>query len=191
MLDRESACNRVFLARRFASVRARSFVFKLAAAPRSTMSSPLPYCRTNQTSSDVDVIGMITASARHRWTHRRRNGTKRKFFNDFSRACARVRTRRGAFGVCAQYALAKFLQFSKPTPGKKRPPNRAALSIVLRCLYFGLGARYQSPYVSARLQCASVTCRTVVCEDERRSGPQKLRPPRRPFSFGSRPGVRI
>jgi len=50
-------------------------------------------------SSDVGVIGMITASARHRWTYRRRNGTKRKFFNDFSRACARVRARRGAFGV--------------------------------------------------------------------------------------------
>jgi len=64
------------------------------------MSSPLPYCRTNQTSSDVGVIGMITASARHRWTYRRRNGTKRKFFNDFSRARARVRARRGGFGVC-------------------------------------------------------------------------------------------
>jgi hypothetical protein len=25
------------------------------------MSSPLPYCRTNQTSSDVGMIGMITA----------------------------------------------------------------------------------------------------------------------------------
>jgi hypothetical protein len=24
------------------------------------MSSPLPYCRTNQTSSDVGMIGMIT-----------------------------------------------------------------------------------------------------------------------------------
>src|SRR5262249_39943673 len=88
MLDRESACNRVFLAHRFASVRACSFVFKLAAAPRSTMSSPLPYCRTNQSSSDVGVIGMITASARDRWTYRRRHGTKRKFFNDFSRARA-------------------------------------------------------------------------------------------------------
>ena len=71
----------------FGSSLARSF-FKLAAAPRSTMSSPLPYCRTNQTGSDVDVIGMITASARHRWTYRRRNGTKRKFFNGFSRARA-------------------------------------------------------------------------------------------------------
>src|SRR6516165_5478876 len=99
MLDRESACNRVFLARRFASVRAWSFVFKLAAAPRSTMSSPLPYCRTNESSSDVGVIGMITASARHSWTYRRRNGTKRKFFNDFSRACARVRARRAGFRV--------------------------------------------------------------------------------------------
>ena len=28
------------------------------------MSSPLPYCRPNQTSSDVGMIGMITASAR-------------------------------------------------------------------------------------------------------------------------------
>ena len=98
MLDRESACNRVFLADgvgiRFEPC---SFVFKLAAAPRSTMSSPLPYCRTNQTSSDVGVIGMIAASARHRWTYRRRNGTKRKFFNDFSRAralaCLRARAR--------------------------------------------------------------------------------------------------
>src|SRR6516165_6479853 len=42
-------------------------------------------------SSDVGVIGMITASARHRWTYRRRNGTKRKFFNDFSRARSRAR----------------------------------------------------------------------------------------------------
>jgi hypothetical protein len=52
------------------------------------MSSSLPYCRTNQTSSNVGMIGMITASARDRWTCRRRNGTKRKFFNDFSRARA-------------------------------------------------------------------------------------------------------
>ena len=33
------------------------------------------------------------------------NGTKRKFLNDFSRACMRVRARRGAFGV----------RFSMPT----------------------------------------------------------------------------
>src|SRR5262249_20757187 len=72
----------------------------LAAAPRSTMSSPLPYCRTNQTSSDVGMIGIITASARHRWTYRRRNGTKRKFFNDFSRARMRARARKAAFRVC-------------------------------------------------------------------------------------------
>jgi hypothetical protein len=63
------------------------------------MSSPLPYCCTNQTSSDVGMIGMITASARHRWPCRQRNGTKPKFFNDFSRACARVRARGGAIGV--------------------------------------------------------------------------------------------
>src|SRR5215470_5816375 len=94
MLDRESACNRVFLARRFVLFGADGVglrfkpVFNLAAAQRSTMSSPLPYCRTNQTSSDVGMIDMITASARHRWTYRRRNGTKRKFFNDFSRARA-------------------------------------------------------------------------------------------------------
>jgi hypothetical protein len=33
------------------------------------MSSPLPYCRTNQTSSDVGMIGMITASARRSCTY--------------------------------------------------------------------------------------------------------------------------
>src|SRR5215471_20447893 len=94
MLDRESACNRVFLARRFVLFGADGVglrfkpVLNLAAARRSTMSSPLPYCRTNQTSSDVGMIGMITASARNRWTYRRRHGTKRKFFNDFSRARA-------------------------------------------------------------------------------------------------------
>src|SRR6516162_690751 len=118
MLDRESACNRVFLARRFASVRARSFVFKLAAAPRSTMSSPLPYCRTNQTSSDVDVIGMITASARHRWTYRRRNGTKRKFFNDFSRAraCGRAQGggRSGSAPAEPGYYTARSVVVSQP-----------------------------------------------------------------------------
>ena len=32
--------------------------------------------------------------------YRRRNGTKRKFFNDFSRARMRVRAREAAFGVC-------------------------------------------------------------------------------------------
>src|SRR6516164_704619 len=102
MLDRESTCNRVFLARRFASVRACSFVFKLAAAPRSTMSSPLPYCRPNQTSSDVGMIGMITASARHRWPCRQRNGTKRKFFNDFSRARALACAQGGAGSECGK-----------------------------------------------------------------------------------------
>ena len=54
------------------------------------MSSPLPYCRTNQTSCDVGMIG-ITASARRRCPYRRRNGTKPKFFNDFSRAHAGAR----------------------------------------------------------------------------------------------------
>ena len=38
-----------------------------------------------------------TASARRRCTYWRRNETKRKFFNDFSRARARVRARRGGF----------------------------------------------------------------------------------------------
>src|SRR5215831_11425185 len=81
MLDRESACNRVFLACRFVLFGADGVglrfkpVFNLAAAQRSTMSSPLPYYRTDQTSSDVGMIGMITASARRRCMDRRRNGT--------------------------------------------------------------------------------------------------------------------
>jgi hypothetical protein len=66
------------------------------------MSSPLPYCRTNQTSSDVGMIGMITASARHHRPCRQRNGTKPKFFNDFSRACMRVRARERPIRVCCR-----------------------------------------------------------------------------------------
>ena len=63
--------------------------FKPAAALRDRQCRHAALCRPNQTSSDVGIIGMITASARHRWTYRRRNGTKRKSFNDFSRARAR------------------------------------------------------------------------------------------------------
>ena len=75
------------------------------------MSSPLPYCRPNQTSSDVGMIGMITASARRRCTYRRRNGTKRKFFNDFSRARMRARATERPIRVYAeaQRALRDFL----------------------------------------------------------------------------------
>src|SRR5262249_41028456 len=53
-------------------------------------------CRPIETSSDVGMIGMITASARHRWPCRQRNGTKPKFFNDFSRARACARARKAA-----------------------------------------------------------------------------------------------
>jgi hypothetical protein len=48
-------------------------------------------CRPIETSSDVGMIGMITASARHHRPCRQRNGTKPKFFNDFSRVHARAR----------------------------------------------------------------------------------------------------
>ena len=44
----------------------------------------------------------MTASARHRWTLAKRSGTKPKFFNDFSRACMRVRVRQGPFGLNEQ-----------------------------------------------------------------------------------------
>jgi len=116
MLDRESACNRVFQARRFASVRACSFVFKLAAAPRSTMSLPLPYCRTNQTGSDVDVIGMITASARHRWTYRRRNGTKRN-----SSMISRARARGCAQGGAGSESVPARQGIEPYAPARARP----------------------------------------------------------------------
>jgi hypothetical protein len=71
------------------------------------MSSPLPYCRTNQTSSDVGMIGMITASE-----------TKRKFFNDFSRvACAGARKAgrvRSPFSLTVRAGAR--LVFQPPTP---------------------------------------------------------------------------
>jgi small subunit ribosomal protein S21 len=43
--------------------------FKSAAARGRQCRHAAP-CRPNQTSSDVGMIGMITASARHRWTRR-------------------------------------------------------------------------------------------------------------------------
>ena len=66
-----------------------SFVFQAGRCPEIDNVVTAALCRTNQTSYDVGMIGMITASARRRCTYRRRNGTKRKFFNDFSRARAR------------------------------------------------------------------------------------------------------
>src|SRR6516165_3837158 len=102
-------------------------------------------------SSDVGVIGMITASARHRWTYRRRNGTKRKFFNDFSRACARVRARRGAFGapdimVTGTVAgAARLLNVS--SPGISRVMKHAEASIGVK-LFNRRGGRY-SPTAQA------------------------------------------
>src|SRR6516165_6438212 len=101
MLDRESACNRVFsgpslcsVRRRWswASVRARSFVFKLAAAPRIdnvVTAALLPHqpdqlrCRHDRHDNGERATPLYVP---------RRNGTKRKFFNDFSRvACAGAR----------------------------------------------------------------------------------------------------
>jgi hypothetical protein len=54
------------------------------------MSSPLPYCRTNQTSSDVGMIGMITASARRNATGPSENSSM------ISRARVHAGTRKAA-----------------------------------------------------------------------------------------------
>src|SRR6516165_7056123 len=114
MLDRESACDRVFLARRFVLFGADGVGLRLEPArsfsswplPRgSTMSSPLPYCRTNQTSSDVGMIGMITA---------RRTGDAMEPGENSSmisraRACGRTRDRRGLVECDCSIALALFV----------------------------------------------------------------------------------
>jgi hypothetical protein len=61
-----SSCDAVSLAR----------VFSCQSRLRDRQCHHAAPCRPNQTSSDVGMIGMITASARHRWT-RAPNGTKR------------------------------------------------------------------------------------------------------------------
>src|SRR5215472_9212431 len=155
MLDRESACNRVFLAPslcsvrrrwRWASVRACSFVFKLAAAPRSTMSSPLPYCRTSQTSSDVGVIGMITASARCRWTCRRQmEPSENSSMISRARACA-----------CAQGG-ARSESFSPAACAEDWPGFVATLKLVRSKetgwpVELDLACRWYAPHLERRYQ---------------------------------------
>src|SRR5262249_20444206 len=83
----------------WASVRVCSFVFQAGRCPQidNVVTAALLPHQPDELRRRRDRV--ITASARHRWPYRRRNGTKRKFFNDFSRACVRVRARRGAFGV--------------------------------------------------------------------------------------------
>src|SRR6516165_6438210 len=117
MLDRESACDRVFLARRFVLFGADGVGLRFEPArsfsswplPRgSTMSSPLPYCRTNQTSSDVGMIGMITASARRRCTYRDAMEPSENSSMISRASRARVRARRGGFGGPLQSGFIAF-----------------------------------------------------------------------------------
>ena len=71
----------------FGSSLARSF-FKLAADPEIDNVITAALCRPVETSSEVDD----NKRARHRQPCRQRNGTKPKFFNDFSRKAGRVRS---------------------------------------------------------------------------------------------------
>ena len=96
MLDGESACNRVFLAVALfcpapmelgfgSSLLVR---FQVGRCPEIDNVVTAALCRPIETSSDIDD----NKRARHRRPCRQRNGTKPKFFNDFSRAraCARA-----------------------------------------------------------------------------------------------------
>ena len=105
MLDRESACNRDVLARRFVLFGADGGGLRFEPA-RSPGRCP-------------EIDNVVTAALlphqpdqlrrRHDrydngedatlWTYRRRNGTKRKSFNDFSHARMHARARDGLFGV--------------------------------------------------------------------------------------------
>jgi len=77
-----------------------SFVFQAGRCPEIDNVITAALCRPIETSSEVDD----NKRARHRQPCRQRNGTKPKFFNDFSRARARrhasARARRCPFGVC-------------------------------------------------------------------------------------------
>ena len=59
----------------------------------------------------------------------RRNETNRKFFNDFSRACARVRARRAGFGVPSPLAFMPI--------GRMGPPLRSFAADAHDCIVVG------------------------------------------------------
>src|SRR6516165_1927120 len=101
MLDRESACNRVFLARRFVLFGADG-VWPGFEPARSFSSWPLPRDRQCRVTAALLPHQPDQLQRRDDWydngeratpldAYRRRNGTKRKFFNDFSRARMRAR----------------------------------------------------------------------------------------------------
>ena len=110
MLDRESACNRVFLARRFVRFGADgvglrfepcSFVFQAGRCPQIdnvVTAALLPHqpdeLRRRRDRYDNGERATPLDVPATQWN-------QAKFFNDFSRACARVRARRGGFGVGA------------------------------------------------------------------------------------------
>ena len=75
-----------------------SFVFQAGRCPEIDNVITAALCRPIETSSEVDD----NKRARHRQPCRQRNGTRPKFFNDFSRARARrhasARARRCPFG---------------------------------------------------------------------------------------------
>ena len=109
------------------------------------MSSPLPYCRTNQTSSDVGMIGMITASARRRCT---RTGDAMEPSENSSmisrarvRACAqgeagsesvptRLRIGPRALGAPPGTARTKFASAS-PIPPRRQTVELAAIAMII------------------------------------------------------------
>jgi hypothetical protein len=109
MLDRESACNRVFLVRRFVLFGADgvglrfepcSFVFQAGRCPQIdnvVTAALLPHqpdgLRRRRDRYDNGERATPLDVPATQWN-------QAKFFNDFSRACARVRARRGGFGVC-------------------------------------------------------------------------------------------
>jgi len=72
-----------------------SFIFQADRCPEIDNIITAALCRPIETSSEVDD----NKRARYRQPCRQRNGTKPKFFNDFSRARGHADTRANAQGV--------------------------------------------------------------------------------------------
>src|SRR5262252_481496 len=110
------------------------------------MSSPLPYCCTSQTSSDVGVIGMITASARCRWTCRRQmEPSENSSMISRARACA-----------CAQGG-ARSESFSPAACAEDWPGFVATLKLVRsketgRPAELDLACRWYAPHLERRYE---------------------------------------
>jgi hypothetical protein len=124
-----------------------SFVFSSWPLLRDRQCCHAALCRPIETSSDVGMIGMITASERHhRPCRQTQRGTKPKFFNDFSRARA-----------CA-YAQGGVRSESASNEGARLQP--ATMGNSLKFATMGNSLNFHRPDFRAEIHFRTLACRS-------------------------------